>query len=116
MNVQERQAIERRIVTKLVEDALASGLKVSVDNGGDSYEILLSTDKDAILAEMFATDDERLVFSVDDGVTVKRVGDVYLVYGNDGWDVICDHTDTPRFRELMKGANDLADEIEASLP
>ena len=35
MTPQDRQAIERRIIERLVTDAIAAGYSVSVDDGGD---------------------------------------------------------------------------------
>jgi len=34
------------------------------------------------------------------------------VYGNDGYDVICDYSDTPIMADLLNGANELADKLE----
>jgi hypothetical protein len=56
------QEIEKKIVTMIVDDALAQGYAVSVYNGGDSSEIYRSVDKDAILAACFASDSDRLLF------------------------------------------------------
>jgi hypothetical protein len=87
-----RQEIERKIATAAL-DSLLKKFLVSVDNGGNDgneYEITDSCDKVAILAAMFKTDDERLY--VRKVGSQKMEGWVYLVYGNDGWDVISDYT------------------------
>jgi hypothetical protein len=116
MNVQERQAIERRIIAQLIDTALAAGYLVSVFDG-EEWAIRFCSNKDAIMKEMFATDEESLSFYSAEKVEGKRrcMGVVYLVYGNDGYDVICDHSDNPVTNELVKPATELADEIEASL-
>ena len=105
--VAARQAVERQIVERVVDDALAAGFLLSVDNGGYDFEILLSSDRTAVLAEMFATDEEYLYLYRKNQ---QYAGSVYLVYGNDGWDVICDHS--VALTDLLAGASALADELE----
>lgn len=82
--------MEEAIVIAVVKQLIATGHKLSVDNGGDTYEIKNSTDADAVLKEMRATGEDFLY--------TKKEGDpkryVQFVYGNDGYDVICDYTQT----------------------
>ena len=104
MNVEQRQAIEKRIVKKVIEDGLAAGYELAVDNGGDGFEYC-GADKKRLLEELFATDEEYLWFFKDG----KAAGRVYLVYGNDGWDVIADNSLS--LGELLKGAEALAEEL-----
>lgn len=101
--VAARQAIEREIVTKVVDDALAAGYGISINNGGDDDEIVNSRDREAILKELFATDEEYLYLH-ENG---KKIGTIFLVYGNDGWDVICDYSS--KLEEFLAGANEIAD-------
>ena len=105
MIVADRQKLERQIVTKIVDDALAAGYALSVDNGGDGFEIAMSTERQAVLDVLFQTDEERLVLSKEQ----KIIGSVFLVYGNDGWDVVCDYHLS--IEDVMKGANELADKL-----
>lgn len=105
MNIEKRRQIERRIARRVVKDGLAAGYKIGVDNGGDEFELPPSGNGTAILNAMFATDEEYLVFYMDG----ERVGSVYFVYGNDGWDVITDYSTC--LEEVLKGANDLADRL-----
>src|SRR5262252_875557 len=88
LRLEKRIAIEKRIARKVVDALLTAGFAITVSNGGDEDEIVKSTDASAIKAVMFATDDERL-HTYKDG---KPFGWVWFVYGNDGWDVICDYT------------------------
>lgn len=88
MNVKTRQRIERQIARKFLRIALAAGYAISLDNGGDDCEFKDSKDFKFIVGEMFATDEERLYLSKDG----KSCGWVFFVYGNDGYDVICDYT------------------------
>ena len=105
MNIEQRIAIEKQIVEKIVVDALAAGFKLSVFDG-EQTAISKSTDKDKILAELFACDEEYLRFWKDG----NHVGSVYLVYGNDGWDVVCDHHLC--LDDVLKGATELANQLE----
>ena len=103
-----RRKLERQIAIRVVKDALAEGWLVTVDNGADEDVTLVRSDSvRAVLAAMFATDDETLSFS-QDGV---RKGWVRFVYGNSGWDVVNDYS--TGIEALMEGANGLADELEA---
>ena len=105
MDIAARQKMERQIVTKIVDDALAAGYELSVDNGGDCDMVCGATDRLAILDALFQTDEERLVLSK----YKKHIGSVFLVYGNDGWDVVCDYHLS--IEDVMKGANELADKL-----
>lgn len=85
-----RQAIERHIVGKLVDALLADGYSLSVScDGGETREIEKSTDKAAILKEIMASD-EDYVYCHKDG----RRPHIFLVYGNSGWDVISDYSES----------------------
>ena len=80
--------IEERIVRNAVHELLDHGFTLSVDNGGDDYEIDRSVDAEAVIAELMNTDEDRLLARTGD----KIKGWVHFVYGNDGYDVICDMT------------------------
>lgn len=92
MKLEARKRLEKRIVKRVVRDLLAAGYEITVNNGGDSNEILYSTDFKAITAVLFATDSEHLlVRKAEGGVSFVYVSFVYLVYGNDGYDVVNDY-------------------------
>jgi hypothetical protein len=88
MSVKMRQEVERKIATAAVDALLAAGFAISIQNG-DEDVVVSSTDKTAILAGMFLTDEEKLYAEKPAGT---YIGWVYFVYGNDGWDVISDYT------------------------
>lgn len=88
MGVKMRQLVEREIATSVVDALLRADFEVGIDNGGDEFELANSVDRDAILKAMFQTDEER-VYAIKNK---QHFGWVYLVYGNDGWDVISDYT------------------------
>lgn len=104
MSVKMRQEVERKIAEALIQQSLDAGYHISVNNGGDEDEIKPSHDKKKILDAMFATDEEHLIFYNEEG---KRVGWVYFVYGNSGWDVISDYT--TNLDHVMSEANKVSD-------
>lgn len=105
MNVELRKKIEREIATKVVDCVLARDYDVTVDNGGDQAELTCCKDRETILKAMFATDEETLSFRNRHN---EWCGEVDLVYGNNGWDVIADYS--VRLEETIKPALELADQ------
>jgi len=95
-----RQEVERKIAKALIVDALKAGYVISVDNGSDE-ESAKFDDVKSTLDAMFATDEERLYMW--NPTNCKRIGWVFFVYGNDGWDVISDYT--MNLEPIMAGAN-----------
>lgn len=110
--IRARQKIEQTIVRRIVTDVLTAGHLIGIDNGGNDEEYC-GADKAKILDTLFDTDEERLYLydrTTDTQSSTNRpFGFVYLVYGNDGPDVICDYTASPKVEALLKGAVDLAD-------
>lgn len=98
---------ERRVVTKLVNDALAAGYTVSVSDG-EEVVVKQSNNRAEILKAMASTGEDILVFRRADGT---RVGSVLLIWNNaeDGSEVIADHSDNKDTRSLVKGAEELAE-------
>lgn len=108
MSVKMRQRVEKIIARRVILDAIAAGFYLNVDNGGDEGELPKPSNKcKEVLNAMFATDDEHLVFYKLNGKQMRKVGWVYFVYGNDGWDVVNDYT--TNLNPVMQGANELAD-------
>jgi hypothetical protein len=99
--------IEKKIVQRLIADALAQGFTLSV-NDGEQTVLTRSTDADAIEAAMFSTGEDYLCFAKEG----KYVGVVQLVYGNDGYDVIADnHTSLER---ALEGVTRYAETFETA--
>lgn len=109
MDVKQRQDIEHQIISKLVTDILDAGYAISVDDGGEEPAITKSTNHENIMASLMNTDKDQIIVHQQDG---RLIGFVYLVYGNDGWDVINDYSTTLEDLGLLKGAEALADELE----
>jgi hypothetical protein len=86
--IRSRIAIERRIVRSLVNELISNGCSLRVDDGDEIHPIT-STAKTA-LKQLMNTDQDRLyVYAPVDGNS-RYIGEVFLVYGNDGWDVMSD--------------------------
>jgi hypothetical protein len=102
-----RLSMERRVALTLVRDVLAAGHSISVYDGGD-FAALRCRDKRRIMASLASTDEDTLFIRDAAG---NNLGVVTLVYGNDGWDVISDHTDTPAMNALLANVNAYADAL-----
>lgn len=110
-----RQLIERAIIRRAVTDALQKGFVVSVWDG-DEYTVTHSNDLAKIMAEVMAADEGVLAFWKPDAsrkTGFAHLGAAYLVYGNDGWDVINNYHTS--LEELLSGANALADSISNAI-
>lgn len=105
MNVDQVREIEKKIVQRLIADALEQGFTLSV-NDGEETVLTRSADAAAIEAAMFSTGEDYLCFAKDG----KYVGVVQLVYGNDGYDVIADnHT---CLEKALEGVTQYAETFE----
>lgn len=112
-DIRARILIERAIVRRAVRDILAAddgAYCISVFDGG-AFPVKHSRSLDEIMAEVGQCDEETLIVrhAASDGSAGGKLGSIYLVHGNDGWDVIADHTDSPRMGELLAEANRLAE-------
>ena len=107
MNLHKRQEIERRIYSRIVKDAIASGFNVSVFDG-EEFALEHSSKYAEIMAAGFSTDEDALVIYNGD----QRLGFVSFIYGNYGWDVIHDYTANDTIETLLAGAIALADKLE----
>jgi len=100
------EQIERKIVRKLAQDVIAAGRSISVFDG-EAYALKRSRNVADIMAAIGLTCEDTLIVHQDDkdpGATV------YLVYGNDGFDVIADYHVS--LEPLLEGATKLAEELE----
>ena len=104
MTYEERHAIEEQIVRRVVADALAAGYSLGV-NDGEETTLRRCSDYETVLKAMFTTDEDYLQFyrSPLEGIC----GVVRFVYGNDGWDVICDNSGS--VNHVLKQAEALAE-------
>lgn len=110
---------ERKIASKLVKQALASGYVISVYDG-EEFALKLSGSYKAIMAELAATDCDNLVIrdpaSILDGQRLPaKVATVALIYGN-GCDLISDWSAPAEsyaaFEEWIKPVTDYAETLD----
>lgn len=82
--VMRRARVELRIVRRLLSDLRNAQYLLSIDDGEELHWV---TNEDNALKYLFNLDEAR--------INAKRDGEkesfVYLVFGNDGYDVICDY-------------------------
>jgi len=130
MSVRMRQEVEHKIVRAAITAILAAGYAISVDNGDngeyenaanpEGFAIHQSTHLEAILSAMFQTDQETLL--VWSPTQKRNIGSIFLVYGNEGYDVISDYAfisdyaSTRAIDEMLLEANNLADYYDADGP
>jgi hypothetical protein len=95
---------ERRIVGKLVQDALAGGYSLSVWDG-EEMTVVESVDPDEIYKALASTDSDTLYIHTRE----KNPPGVVLVWGNDCC-IISDYNTS--LDALLAGAHALADELE----
>ena len=104
MNLAQRISIEERIVRKFFETCVAAGYTVAVHDGEERHGPMNDVNK--LMVASFSVDSEN--FMVYDGD--KFLGEVFVVYGNDGWDVIADYSMS--IEALVKPADELARQLE----
>ena len=108
MNVETRIKIEKTVVRLIVESVLSFCYCVSIHNG-EYFSISHSRNKGEIMQNVMTTDTDVLVVHSEFGV---NLGKIYLVYGNDGWDVVTDHTDNEIINLVLEDANKYAMKME----
>jgi hypothetical protein len=90
---EKRRQTERIIVRSILTKAKREGYAISLDNGEEIIKLSPLTVK-AMIEECFSVDDEALLLEKD-----GKKGWVRLVYGNTGFDVICDYS--PRLDDFL---------------
>jgi hypothetical protein len=102
-DTRRRIVVERRIVTALIDHALAEGYELLVDDGDSQHP--WTTDRAEIIDNIMEADEDSLYLRKD-GHTAW----VFLVYGNEGWTVICDYNTS--LEALLEPINALAESLE----
>lgn len=90
--VARRQDVERKIITRLVSEAVAAGFPpVETYDGGEYVKTPSAED---VLRTVFSVEEATISFQRPADADGRRVYGVFVVLGNSGWDVITDyHTD-----------------------
>lgn len=108
--IRKRHNVECRIVRRTVRDLIAAGYQLAVNDGGDELACKRTGKSKALMAALINTDEDYLIVYRADASSKtgwSRTGWVRFVYGNDGWDVICDYT--TNLDPLLQGICDWAD-------
>jgi hypothetical protein len=102
-----RMAIERAIVQKLIDVALAAGWEIPFVWDGEERQHCI--DRQAVLDAVFSVDESYIHFRK---FGVARTS-VYIVLGNDGYDVIADNSIQETFQaEVMNAVEAFAETFE----
>lgn len=103
-----RLVIEQVIIHALVGVILTHGYKITVDFGDGVNAAVQPVDSDDFSEIWLAlqTVDEETLCVMKNG---KRVGDILLVYGNDGYDVIADYSDNQLINGFVDAVEGLSD-------
>lgn len=99
---------EGKIARKAAEALIAAGFTVGV-NDGEETVLKRSTDMGAIVAALFSSDEDYLLAYDAAG---KKVGWVYLVYGNSGYDLISDYS--VNLTDALRPAENYAERLETA--
>ncbi len=84
----KRMRMEKRMASGLVKACLARGFAITIDNGEDK-PVVKGTGYREIMDNLWQTDEESILIYDTEGVCR---GWFFLVYGNDGWDLVADFT------------------------
>lgn len=106
LNQEYTTEVERKIALRIVDDALAMGYCVSV-NDGEETVVSKSSDREMILSSMATTDADILYFHKG----TMACGWVSLIWGN-GTDLLSDSSVGEEIDAILRGANALADSLE----
>lgn len=109
--IKERIVMERAVIRRAITDILAAGHAITVFDGEDA-PLKRSTDVGAVMGEICACDEEWLRVLAPTGDTAKpwkHLGTIFLVYGNEGWDVLADYS--VNLEPLLAGANEFAETL-----
>jgi len=88
---------ERFVVKQIVGRALDKGYLLTAYDG-EEYPIKNSDDLEAVMDSLGHCEDEWLLVANADR---KRIGAIFLVYGNDPDEVVADCTDKPEILEIV---------------
>jgi len=105
-SVRKRIKTERKIVTALIDHALAEGYDLAVFDGETRHPA--TRDRRSIINAAMETDEDRLLLHKNGDL----IGVVCLVYGNDGHDVIADYS--VELEPFMAPINAIADRLSYS--
>jgi hypothetical protein len=106
MNIEQRIAIEKRMVRKLIRVAKAHGYKLTKIWDGEQME-RVTTETEA-MDLVFNLDECRMYFKRDDQLKAHCA---VIILGNDGWDAIADCSVGEGWDDVMAVMNDYSDKL-----
>jgi hypothetical protein len=109
--IKERIVVERAVIRRAATDILAAGCAITVFDGED-VSVMKTRDLGEVMDGICACDEEWLrVYEPtgDEAKPWKHLGNIFLVFGNEGWDVLADYHMT--LEPLLAGANEFADTL-----
>lgn len=106
----KRISHEQAICKAIVKYALANDMMVSIYDG-EEWCLKFSNSQADIMNALFSTDGDTIMLRTATG---EQVGKFFLVYGNDGYDVVSDYTITETTETIYETViKPLADKLEA---
>jgi len=107
----KRLLTEQRACGYLIRECLRRGLVVSINDGG-AWCLIRSDNYRTIMCALASTDGDTVhVRLPGQGVSV---GSFYLIYGNDGYNVIADYSDNPLANAIYDAIEPKLDALENS--
>jgi hypothetical protein len=88
---------ERFIIRQIVNRALDKGYLLTVFDG-EEFPLMHSDDAEEVMAELGHTDADWLYVENND---LRKIGMIWLIYGNDPDEVVADCTDKPEILEIV---------------
>ena len=105
----KRLETESRACGYLIDECLRRDLTISV-NDGEGWCLLRSRNRHAIMCALASTDSDCLLARDPSDHGIARF---YLIYGNDGYDVIADFTDNTLANAIYDAIKPQLDKLEA---
>ena len=103
-DVQKRLAIEKQVILKMIEICEKHGYALTGGNDGEERHSF--TDPVTAIGMVFSVDESHLYFRHP---SEPKGHNVFLVLGNDGWDVVADHSCSDLFDAAMAELNEWTD-------
>lgn len=102
--IEKRKKMERAIVECVAKHALADGYTITINNGGDQ-DLGPFTELQDCMNNIMQSDQD--VFHLN-----GNYGEILFVYGNDGFDVLADHSGKLSDCTMILEAEKLADSLQ----
>ena len=100
MGLNQALPAEQKIVSRIIDEALSRGLTILVWDG-EAWACDRTTDKAVICEAMVSSDMDTICLYGKHG----KIGSIHFIWnnGNDGEDVVSDHTASPYITDLVDG-------------